>query len=401
MAWTTMALSASQMKTYLELLASHHTIEVGLTIMDLAHNELTHVNNRLLDGQVTFDADQAITRSLQLDLLDPTGALHLDSNSPDDGAMFADRMMKVRYSIINPTRTIRFTNSVFTGPITKLERSGVAVSLEAMGKEVFGLTRPWSERTYAKNTTLTNVIRSILTDIMGENKHAIPNLSNKLPRNVSVGGDKLPWPTAKSLASSIGYLLYFDGDGVARMKKMPSSPAFTFREGSGGTIKTQPEFGFSVDTVVNAVEVWGKKPKKPKKGQTAKKRPHYKIVADRSHPLSPWSLGGDGSPGQRKPRYLPVVIEDDAITDNTEAKKRAKQRLDAGLLESIDVKFTALSTPHMEEMDVATVSTEKFAANFRLKKFAVPLTAKADMSVGYVKNVKPNKSAIRARSARS
>ena len=400
MAWTTLALNVNERIAYEKLLASHHSIESKVTILDLAHNELTDVSKRLLDGQVTFDATAEITRAIDIDLLDPTGALHLDSSSPDTGAMFADRMIRITYTIINPAGSVRYTCPVFTGPITKLDRTGAAIAVEAMGKEVFGLSPAWNARTFKEKTPVTTAIRYIVTEIMGENKVAIPNLRNKLARNVSVGGDKLPWPVAKQLASSIGYQLYYDGNGVCRMRKLSSSSCFTFSEGSGGTIVSEPQIGFDIENVINAVEVWGKKPEKPKKAQTAKKRPHYRAVAARTHPLSPWSLGGSGTGGQRKPRYIPEVIEDEAIKTTADAKTRANRRLAAGLLESVEVKFDALCMPHLEEMDVVRVSTSQFATNFRLTTFALPLTAGADMSVGYARNVKPNKSVIRARGNR-
>lgn len=387
-------LSVAQRRDFEQLLVTHHTIDVQLNLLDLNMNELPggNISKRLLDGQVTFDADSEITRGLDLDLLDPTGALHLDSKSPDAGAMFADRMIRVRYSIINPMGTLRYTYPIFTGPITKLDRSGAAIHVECHGKECLGLAEAWNEKTYKKGLRVTSVIASILDDIMGETHMSIPNLAAKLPRNVSVGGDKLPWPTAKALASSIGYQLFYDGMGVARMRKLPSGGAmFTFAEGKGGSVKTEPQVGFSIENVVNAVEVLGKKPKK-KKGKTTPKRPRARVIADNSHPLSPWALGRKGGP-----RYLPKKIEDDSVTTDAQAKARAKKILASGLLESVEVAFDTLTIPHLEELDVVKINTEKYAGNFRLRKHAVPLTAAAQMSVGYVRNVKPNKSAIRAR----
>lgn len=394
-----MGLSAAQKQAYQDLLQSHHSIEIGLTILDMAHNELTTVSNRLLDGQVTVDATSETTRGLSLELLDPTRALHMDSKSPDDGAMFADRMMRVRYSIINPLGTVRYTCPVFTGPIEKIQRSGVAVQVEALGKESLGMSRAWSSRTFKKGTQVTDAIRFILREVIGENKYVIPDLPSKLPRNVSVGDDRLPWPTAKALAASIGYLLYYDGMGIARMRRVSGSSVFTFRDGPGGSVKTEPEVGYDIDNVINAVEVFGKKPEK-KKGKTTKKQPHARVVAPRSHPLSPWALGGDGSASQRKPRYIPDVIEDDSITTDAEARARANARLNAGLLESTDVRFDSLVIPHLEETDVCKVATDLVGAPFRLQQFAIPLAAGGEMSVGYVKNVKVNKSAVRSRGAR-
>lgn len=387
-------LSIPQRLSFEALLQTHHSIEIQVNILDLDHNELPggNISKRLLDGQVTFDTTSEITRALDIDLLDPLGALHLDSKSPDDGAMFADRMLRVKYTIINPMGTLRYTYPIFTGPITKLDRSGAAIHVEAHGKECLGRSQAWNEKTYKKGVRVTDAIRDILVNIMGENHLSIPSLSTKLPRNVSVGGDQLPWPVAKSLAAQIGYQLFYDGMGVARMRKLPTGGAvFTFRQGAGGSIKSEPQIGFSIENVVNAVQVLGKKPTK-KGGKTTPKRPQARVIAARSHPLSPWSLGRSGGP-----RYLPKVIEDDSVTTTTQAKARATRELNAGLVESVEVAFDTLCIPHLEENDIVRVNTEKFAGNFRLRQFAVPLTAAAEMSVGYVRNVKPNKSAIMAR----
>lgn len=392
-------LTAVQKVAYEKLLQSHHTIEIGLSILNMDMDELSIVSNRLLDGQITIDATSDITRGLDLDLLDPTHALHMDSKSPNDGAMFADRMVRVRYSVINPTGTARYTCPVFTGPLVNLDRSGVAVHLNALGKECLGMSKAWTSRTFKKGVKVTDAIKFILREVIGENSYVIPNLANKLPRDTSVGGDKLPWPMAKALASSLGYQLFYDGMGVCRMRRISSASMFTFAEGPGGSVKSNPEVGFDIDNVINAVEVLGKKPEK-KKGKTTPKRPHARAVAPRSHELSPWSLGSDGAAGNRKPRYIPEIIEDDGITTQAQANTRANERLARGLVEAVEVKFDALVIPHLEERDVVRVNTEQVVSNFALNQFAIPLTASAQMSVGYVRNVKPNKSAIRARAAR-
>jgi len=387
----------AQQQAYLALLCTHHTIDIDLTLMNLNMDEIPggNITARLEDGQVTVDATSEVTRSLDLDLLDPTGALHLDSNSPDAGALFADRMIRVKYSIINPAGTVRYTTPIFTGPITSMERNGAIVRVECQGKEVFGLAPAWNEKTFKKGYKVTSAIRVIVRDIMGETHLNIPDLAKKLPRNVSVGGDRLPWNVAKSLAKSIGYQLFFDGNGVCQMRKIPSASVFTFRTGSGGSVKTETQVGFDINDVVNAVEVFGKKPVK-KKGKPKKARPHAKAVAARSHPLSPWALGRKGGP-----RYIPVVIEDDSVTTQAEAKRRAKSELARGLLESVDVGYDTLTIPPLEELDVVTVKTPKFTARHRASQFAIGLLAGADSSMGYVKNVKPKTSSIRTRAKKA
>jgi hypothetical protein len=387
-----LGLSVPERKSAEALLQSHHTIDVVITLLDLDGNEVAggDISGRLLDGQVTVDADRDVVRSLDIDLFDPLGALHLDSRSPDAGALFADRMIRVRYAWVNPAQTIRYSCPIFTGPLTKLDRNGVALQVECQGKEIFGLSPSWTARTFKKGYTVTTAIKVIVRDMMGENDFNIPDLAKKLPRNVSVGGDKVPWKVAKALAASIGYHLFFDGFGICQMRKMPKGVSFTFRDGPGGSIKTLPTVGFDLGNIVNAVEVWGKKPKRKKNDKTKPKRPHAKMVAPRSHPLSPWALGRKGGP-----RYLPAIIEDDSVQNTVEAKQRCRSELAKGLLESLDVSYDTLVIPHMEEMDVVRCSTQKFAANHRLKQFAIPLTASGDSTVGYVRNVKPNRSAIR------
>lgn len=394
-----LGLSIAERLQFEALLASHHSIVVQLIVMDLDHNERTDVTNRLLDGQVTLDATALITRSLDLDLLDPTGALHLDSNSPDEGAMFADRMVAVRYCVINPAATFRVNVPIFTGPITKLERNGAAVRVEAQGKEALGLSMPWQTKTWSAGYKLTSAINEILRDIMGEGKRSIPDISNKLPRNITVGTvtdadfnvktSKSPWEVAKGLAKSIGYQLYYDGGGTAVMRPLPENVCWTYREGPGGSLKSKPTAGFNIDAVINAVEVFGKKPEKTT-GKTTKKQPHARLVAERADPLSPWNLGRSGAP-----RYLPLIVEDDSITTDEEALARAQTELRRGLRSSIEVAYDALVVPHLEELDVIKLSSEKYASTHLLKKTAIPLTAGGTATVGYVKNVKVNRSAIK------
>lgn len=394
-----LGIGTTQRLAFEALLASHHRIEVQLIIMDLDHREQTNVTNRLLDGQVTVDTEAVITRSLDLELLDPHGALHLDSNSPDHGAMFADRMMHVRYYVINPTYTTRVGVPIFTGPITKLERNGAAIRVEAQGKEILGMGMPWQTKTFAAGYRTTQAISEILRLIIGETHIDIPSLSHKLPRNLSVGTttnkdgvrttSDAPWEVAKKLASSMGYQLFYNGNGIAVMRDKPENTCFTFREGPGGLLKSKPTAGYNIDAVINAVEVFGKKPEK-EKGKTTKKQPHARIIAPRADPLSPWALGRNNAP-----RYLPLVIEDDNITTDAQALARANTELRHGLRSSIDVAYDALVVPHLEEMDVVRLSSERFAATHVLKRFAIPLTAGGTATIGYVKNVKVNRRVIK------
>ena len=386
----TAGMTAAEKKAYEALLITHHSVETELWVMDMDHNPLSRISNRLIDGQVTVDASGDISRGASVDLFDPGHALHLDSKSPDAGAVFADRMLAIRHSIINPQGTLRYTVPLFTGPITKLSRSDAVVSIEALGKETLSLARVRNQKTYKAGLYTVDVIRSILA-AQGESKFSIPDGTAKITRNVSVGGaDFLPWTVAKKLATALDYHLYYNGMGIATLRKLPSSPAYTFR--SRESIKTPPEAGFDIDGMINQVEIFGRQPDPPQPGQTQQKRPYALVTADRNHPLSPWSLARNGVP-----RFLPEVYEEDNILTDSAAKVLATSRLNSRIAESVDVKFNSLVIPHLEEMDIVRVSTEEFASNFRLQKFAIPLTAAGEMSVGYVKKVRPIPRATRTR----
>lgn len=378
--------TVAQKKAFESLLTKSHRVEIRTLILDMNQQFVSEITSRVIDGQVTVDSGAEVTRSLSMEVLDPTRSLHLDSNSPDSGAMFANRMLSVFYSVIPPDGSARYTVPVFTGPITSLQRNEELVSISALGKESL-CPRAWGERTYKAGSRVTDILYSVLRDVMGENKISMHHVPNKIPRNIAVGGDISPWETARSLARSIGKHLYYDGGGYARIRSMPATSSWAFRTGYGGSITTEPRIGFDIEGCVNAVEVLGKKPDPPKKGQKAAQRPRWVAIAPASHPMSPRSLGGSGASGQRRPRYLPEVIQDETIGTSSEAKRVAEARLAAGLLETVKVEFDSLPIPHLEEMDVASISTEKFAGAFRVGSFAIPLSVEEQMSVGYARRV--------------
>lgn len=389
-----LGLNAAEQKKFHDLLQSTHILEVLVQIMDLDHTNLSSVGNRLLDGQRTLDAASAITRSLDLDLLDPDGALHLDRNSPSDGALFADRMIRVVYRVESPDGSRRYDTPLFTGPITRLDRNGALVEIECMGKEIRGLQPTWRGKTYRKGTKVTSVIRSILRDIMGETEMVIPDLDRTLPKKVNVGGDKLPWQVAKKLARGLGFLLFYDGNGVARMRRMDSSPVFSFTEDRA--VLTQPEVGYDMDGVINCVEVWGKVPKKGQR-RRGKKRPHARIVSRRNYSFSPKNLGRKDKSGKVTPLYLPLEIEDDSVRTSRAARKLAKEELKRGESQNVRVAYDAIVVPHLEELDVIRTETQKFSGRHRLVRTATGLTAASTQTVGYVRNVRVSKRGARLR----
>jgi hypothetical protein len=380
-----LGLSPTEQRRFHRLLASSHWIKVEVSILNLDEDELQDVSDMLIDGQVTIDESQSPGgRMLEISLLDPSHKLHLDTDSPSDAALFADRMIAVRYVVISPDFSFRVEIPVFKGVISDLDRTEAVVDLTASGKESLGQGNAWQRKTWKKHTRRTTIINYILTEVIGEPAgRKIPSLKNRIPRPMSIGPDTVPMALVQSMAHSLGRQFFFDGRGRPRFRNEPSNVCYVFRDGVGGTVKSRPKAGFSMDEVYNAVLVIGKKPR-------GKKRVKFRAVADEDNPLSPARLKRNGAK-----RYIPRVIEDSSIKTVKGARTRARASLKRGLRMGTEVAFDSLPVPHLEPGDMVKVDTREFSTTFRLTKMTIPLNSEASATIGYVKNVKVRANRIR------
>jgi hypothetical protein len=373
-------------------LRTHHSIRITLTVLDTEMNPVgAPLTNALLDGSVNVDLGGEVTRSCTLTLYDPDEQLDFDSNSPADGALYADRMMRVHYGVRVPGGSW-VDVPVFTGPVVKFSRDGMKVNVECQGKEALAMGNAMRVETYKKNARIVDVIEDVMRN-EGERNFAFISKAGRLSGDVALVHETVPWAFARQRAASLGCHLYYDGNGRLRLREYPGTATWTFTEGTGGDILTPPVVEFSIDGVRNAVRVTGKKPKgKGKNADDGKeKKIVVTVVADSTHPLSPARLGRNG-----QGRYLVDFFEDDHIGSEAEARRVGKQRL-ASLLQSfIDVKFDSLVIPHLDAGDIIGVKTSRFSMTARLNAFSIPLTAGGAMSVGYNRRMKaPNRKAIR------
>lgn len=383
-----LGLKRSEYKEYLALLKSNHCLHVRVQMLNLSHGYIGDISNRLMDGQVNIDADAEITRSLEVDFFDPNGSLRIAPEDPDEGAVYMDRMVRVIYCIAPPDKSKWFEVPVFCGPITKVNRDDVIVKIEAQGKETLAQNDVWKTHTYKKGLTKSTVIRRILVQMAGERKLTIADSSSRLPRNLSVGANTSPWKSARRLASGLSMQLFYDGRGVARLRKRPTRRLFTFDESN---ILTKPQISYDASNAKNAILVIGAKPK------GSKKRIRVRRVAPRAHPLSPWSIGRKNADGDFVPRYLPLVIEDSGIRSKKHAKSVAAKRLRSELIEAVEATFDCLPAPHLEPLDVFHIQTSEFASDARLRKMTIPLTADGVGSIGVLKRTTPRRKHFRTR----
>ena len=387
-------LSASDYNAFVAALADPHAIRVDVAVLTLDEEELSRITPDILDGQVDVDADADVTRSLTMTLLDPTHSLQLDSDSPDDGALYADRLIQVVYSVLVPSLADRVDVEVFTGPIVAFQRAGDEVTLEAQGKESLAMGWIWRPLHIKKGARKVDAIRTILSERGGERRFDLPDLATRLPKPIGLGRAAAAWPRARAVARSMNRQLYYDGRGTCRLRIRPRRPVFTFRADDVGRLNITGPVTVTHDftEVRNAVWIKGGRPKGEKKAVEAF------AVAPKGHPLSPIRLGRTNADGDVVPRYLVEERSNDHIRSKAEAQRRAEALLDDVLLETLGVSFTALPVPHLDPLDVVRVVTGDFTANVRIRQFSLPLAASGQMTVGYIERVsKPAKRQIRHR----
>lgn len=388
-----LGLNGSARSAYLACLASSHGMRVRVSLLNLAETEIADLTDYLYDGQVNVDTTGETDRSLTLSLFDPRARLSFDPDSPADSALFMNRMIRVTYGVYVDTTVGWVDVPVFTGPITKLDRpADELVGVECQGKETIARRAAWHTLTLKKGHRKVSAIRTVLHDRAGESSFDLPDLDSRLGRTISVGRTASPWRVATKIAESMGKVLYYDGDGVCRLRE-PSPAVFTFKPGDGGTILTPVQVSYDLEGFANIVRVNGGEPR-GKKPHTP--RPHdgdarvahvpgvqWTEMLDAGHPLSAARLGRVGSAGG----FILKVVDNDKIRSTRLARIVANRELDRAVLAATNVSFEAVPLPMLEPGDLIAAKTDDGTVRARLDQFSLPLKVGSNMTVGFLKNV--------------
>jgi hypothetical protein len=382
----TLGLTATERSAYEKALRSSHVRHIDVDVLTLDGDVLSKISPVFLGGQVDVDSDGEVTRSASVQFLDPRHALNFDTDSPDDGALYADRMIRIRYGVEVEALARTVWATVFVGPVTKLQRDGEVVSVEAQGKEALVRGAIWRPLTLKKGARVTAAIKTLVGDRGGETEFSFPEIRTALPKARSLARTAEIWATAKSLARGLNRQLFYNGAGTLVLRSLPGSVVYTFRTGDGGDVLAGLSVSYELADVKNVVEVKGQ----PPRGKSGRVR--GVAIAPASHPLSPFRLGRKNAP-----RYLVQSVEDSSIRSDAAANARAQSILDDLLREVVDVSFDSLPIPHLDPGDLVRVKTDELDVTFRIRKFSIPLspTGSPTMPVGYLKKTSPNRKRIR------
>jgi hypothetical protein len=363
-----LGLSHADLAAYGRALAATHTLSIELRVLNLSGALVKTIHPIVTGGQVNIDADADVTRSATLTFLDETRALQFDSDSPADGAIYFDNMIRIWHQIRVPELDNRRVGcAVFTGPIVKFDRTGSEVSIEAQGKEslaLFGVPT----LTLRKGRNAIDAIRTILEDRCGETLFAFPSTRRRLPRAVTVSWDDAvrPWLVCKRIARSLGLQLFYDGEGRCRLRDMPDGAVFRFHDGDDSNITSPVQVSHDSVDIRNRVTVVGSKP-----------RYTWTAGLPATHPFSAQRLARNGVSGYRR-----ELIADDRVPSVGAARIRAEARIKTFERMTFGTTLNTVPVPHLDEFDLVRVDTEAHVGNERLRQWSFPLTG-GDMSVGY------------------
>lgn len=378
-----LGLTPAQRRTYESTLAATHDMRVEITVLDRNENVIGPLGVAVISGSVSVDADADVSRSLDLVCLDPGSRFQWAPDTPSDTGLYADNFLAVRF-VVSVPGVGDVAVPVFWGPITSVQRNATSLSVSALSKEYLYLSphTAWTSQKIEDRTPVHEAIRRILA-AAGEKRLQLRDQKPRLADPVVVAGGSEPWKVARLIAANAGRHLFYDGLGRARLREYPRDASYVYRTGANGNVLSPPAITYDISNVRNAVEVLGPVTKGPTP------RPRVTAVADRSHPLSPWSLSRNGVP-----RYMVHRIELDKTVAKTRMLQMARTTLTDRLLAEVAVEFSALPAPHIEPMDMAALVMDDMAVPFRCRQFTIPLTATDSASVGFVSRTRVSRRVV-------
>lgn len=182
----------------------------------------------ILSGQVDADMTADVTHQLRLEVLDPEGRLQFSKSGPN--TLYVDHYISVVNSYWVPRSNEWIDVPTFYGPISRWERSGAVVSVEALGKESLSLDPCFADRVIRieKGSTVSEACEKLLKT-QGETKFDHPEINAKVDRDITVSPKKEPWRIAKRLAHSDDLQSFYDTRGRHRLRRWPSDVRFIFK----------------------------------------------------------------------------------------------------------------------------------------------------------------------------
>lgn len=214
------------------------------------------------DGSVDIEATdyQSPTRTAEVTLLDPDRRLKIDYQETASSDIWHSRQIGLFSDVWVPDFDEWIPVPVFRGPIFMPTIRGIEVRVSAYGKEAQHLDPYLLEKaiSYSKHMRVDAAIRRLLQD-RDESRFRFDVVHERLHRALVRNPGQEPWKTLHNKAKDIDRQLFFDGEGVAVLRRRPSSPVFRFREGENSVLTDYPTTEFSIEGVFDTVIIRGER----------------------------------------------------------------------------------------------------------------------------------------------
>lgn len=390
-----LGITAPQRVQYEERLRENHAFAVNLDVLHLDEKPKGKLTGTFSDGQINLQrAPRGVSRSLTLTAYDPEHLLHLDATNPFEGAVFFDRMVRVRHVVEMPYGNVGAVG--FCGPMTKIGRDGDILTIECQDKAVLAM----EGRPPMKRPKGYNAVRAI-KDFMGATgekrfRFVVPKRKRgrRLPESFAISWTRSPWAVCQQIAKDVlNMQLVYAADGALLLRDFPGPGTIhlthRYVDLVGGV-----RIDYSAEDVRNHVRVTGEIPVAKKAPPKAKPKPFTETAtAKAKHPMSPPKLGRNGHP-----RYLPLVIKDTGIHKHTTAARRAREELARALPVTVVSSWQALPYFHLDTADRIKVVSDRGEFATPLLEASIPLGLGGDANYGrQIKVSKPRRSGSRTR----
>lgn len=381
-------MNKEQTAAYKAALVKSHKIRALVTVHDSDDRQTGSLTDAVTGGQVDCDSAHPVERTAKIVLADVKGSLLFQSESPGGASLYADKQISIEYGVwVEDVIGDWVDVPIFYGPISRYIRDRGEVTIEAQGKEAF-LLPPAEARDFARidsrfvGASIVAIARHYGERMFGSGFSSKHKLSKQAENQLK---NRTPWDAMKSLAHDINGELHYDGAGYLQLQRgRTHTPTWTFHEGPGGTVLSNPAVSFNLTDAKNHVRVFGKASVKGAQQQLAE----AKLTPN--HPLSPERLERHGVP-----RFLVFDIKLTKVISRAAARALAITTLAKNSLEVVDVKFDSLVIPHLEPGDIVRLETPEESSTFVLKAFTIPLNDNAPMSIGHTKHVAMRKGQVR------
>lgn len=324
---------------------------------------------RLVGGNITIDRERDEKRACEIILENDDNALRQD---PYDGLWY-DKILKIFWGIKyfdSSGQPQTWETQVGEFMIDRIATQRFPRTVKVMGRDYAKKclkSKIKSSMVFPQMTPIESIVRAVAANA-GITKFALPFTGQAYSEDIVFERGTERWNVIKRLADSIGYEVFFRGDGYLTMQPYPDpifSPlSWIFRGGEldGTLIDYEREANDS--RIKNQIVVIG-----ATISDLAGSSITVYAEVKNEDPNSPTRVARIGDRTE--------IIESDYITSNEQALTLAQARLRIAALEEYEVNFSSVILPWLDASSIVDVrddlADDNVPQRFLLSSYSLPL----------------------------